>query len=83
MLHDGKAYLSNSDISEVYEKVKGSDKGINAFIKDAQRVASKSKANAYIYKDEMALYYVFEKHLGKELAQIGVDSFGKLMQYIS
>lgn len=79
-------YLTNSDIEEIYRKIKASRKGITAFKKDAQAISSKlPEDNGYriVYKDEEALFKVFQKHLSKELTGLGIDCFGRLMQYIS
>lgn len=79
-------YLSTSNIEEIFRDVKKSEKGMTAFIKDAKGVGTKMKNGThsfYIYKDEEALFKVFQKHLPNELKALGIDCFGRLMQYVS
>lgn len=79
-------YLSTSNIEEIFRDVKKSEKGMTAFIKDAKGVGTKMKNGThsfYIYKDEEALFKVFQKHLPNELKSLGIDCFGRLMQYVS
>lgn len=83
MFNNNYAYLNTADIEEIFEKVKGSRKGITPFLRDAKEIASKTRNGKYVYKDETALFIVLEKHIGKELQQRGIDCFGRLMQYIS
>ena len=83
MLHDKYAYLSTSDIKEIYRMVKGSEEGMASFVKEAKQIGSRTKRNAYVYKDEERLYDIFEKHIGEELARRGIDCFGRLMQFVS
>lgn len=80
------AYLSTSEVEEFYRKVKNSEKGMSAFIKDAKKVSTKMKkgpAVYYLYKNEEALFEVLKKHLPNELKALGIDCFGRLMQYVS
>lgn len=83
MLKNNFAYLSTSDIEEIYEQVKGSRKGINSFLREARKLGSRTKNGAFVYKDENALFIVFEKYLKYELEIKGIDCFGRLMQYVS
>ena len=82
-LSEKKPYLSNTDIREIYMQIKVYNKGCSAFQKDAEGYASKTKNDYSIYKDELALFMVFQRHLGQELKMLRIDSFGRLMQYIS
>ena len=80
------AYLSTSDVEELYRKIKHTEKGISSFIRDAKKVGTKIKkgpAGYYLYKNEEALFEVFKKHLPNELKALGIDCFGRLMQYVS
>ena len=83
MLKNNYAYLSKSDIEEIYVKIKGSRKGITGFLRDSKKIASKTRNGALVYKDEEALYNVFEKYLENELKAYGINNFGRLMQHIS
>lgn len=83
MFNNNYAYLNTADIEEIFEKVKGSRKGITPFLRDAKKIGSRTKKGAFIYKDETALYNVFERYLKDELDIKGIDCFGRLMQYIS
>lgn len=76
------AYLLTSDIQEIYRQIKNSNQGMTAFINDAKKVGTKENGY-YLYKDEEALFKVFQKHLSKELTGLGIDKFWRLMQYIS
>ena len=50
------AYLNNSDVEKMYEKVNlGSRKGITRFMKLARNLASK-RGNVVEYRDEEALF---------------------------
>ena len=53
------AYLSTSEVEELYRKVKNSEKGMSAFIKDAKKVGIKQNGY-YLYKDEEKLFEVFK-----------------------
>ncbi len=80
------AYLLTSDIEEIYRKIKNSEKGMSSFIMNAKRVGTKIKSGPhsyYIYQDEEALFKVFQEHLSSELKALGIDCFGRLMQYVS
>lgn len=80
------AYLSTSDVEELYRKIKRSEKGMTSFIRDAKKVGTKMKkgpAVYYLYKNEEALFEVLKKHLPNELKALGIDCFGRLMQYVS
>ncbi len=84
-IHDD-TYLATQNIEEIFRDVKKSEKGMSAFIKDAKRVGTKMKNGShsfYVYKDEEALFKVFQKHLPDELKSLGIDCFGRLMQYVS
>ena len=76
------AYLSTSEVEELYRKVKNSEKGMSAFIKYAKKVGIKQNGY-YLYKDEEKLFEVFKNHLANELKSLGIDCFGRLMQYVS
>lgn len=76
-------YIGTTELEEMYRSVKGSEVGMRQFISAAKETASKTKNGALIYKDELALYKVFEEHLSLELSSLGIDCFGRLMQYIS
>ncbi len=81
-----KGYFSTNEVETLYRKVKNSEKGMTAFIKDAKKVGTKIEdgpAAYYIYKDEDALFNVFKKYLPDELNSLGIDCFGRLMQYVS
>lgn len=58
-----KGYLGTRDIEEAYIKVKGTRDGISSFRKAAEAIASRTDTGAFIYKDELALYSVFEQFL--------------------
>lgn len=83
MFKNENPYLSTSEIEDAYEKIKGSRKGITAFLAEVKKIGSRTKNGAFVYKDEEALYQVFERHLKDELEIKGIDCFGRLMQYIS
>lgn len=83
MFKNNNAFLSTSEIESAYEKVKGSRKGITSFLTEVRRLGTRTKNGAFVYKDEEALYQVFERHLKDELEIKGIDCFGRLMQYIS
>lgn len=81
-----KGYLSTNEVETIYRRVKNSEKGMTAFIKNAKKVGTKIKEGPvvyYLYKEEEALFDVFQKHLPMELKALGIDCFGRLMQYVS
>ena len=75
-------YENLDSVCEWYFKVKGSRKGINPFINAAKEVGSKTNSGAYIFKDEQALFRVFQRFLGEELKAKKINSFGELLQYV-
>lgn len=82
MIKKGHPYLSNENVFCIYRQIKGSSKGIEAFKADVIKVAYKGK-KYWEYRDEEALFKIFQKHLEKELKNLKIDCFGSLMQYIS
>ncbi len=81
-----QGYFTTSEIEGIYRKLKRTGKGITAFKKDTRAVASKVSVgpeSRIVYKDEEALFEVFKKHLPNELKALGIDCFGRLMQYVS
>lgn len=81
-----KGYLSTNEVETIYRRVKNSEKGMTSFIRDAKKVGTKMKkgpAVYYLYKNEEALFEVLKKHLPNELKALGIDCFGRLMQYVS
>lgn len=79
-----RAYLGTKDLREIYEKLKGSRKGMNGFISVAQQtIGVRSTSGAFIFKDEQALFELFQQYFDEELRLKGIDSFGRLMQYVS
>lgn len=75
-----KAYLNTDDIKAIYIDFAGNTKGMNSFIERAKEVAEKA-GNAYLYKDEEALFKVFEYRFRTEFQAKKVYNFSDLMQY--
>lgn len=78
-----KAYLNVVDISGIYKRIRGTEKGMNAYISRAKDIATKSKGGAYIFTDEAKLFEFLQIYFGEELVVRNINSFGELMQYIS
>ena len=79
-----RTYLGTKDLKEIYEKLNGSPKGMNGFVSTAQQtIGSRTESGAYIFKDEAALFELFQQYFAKELQLKGIDCFGRLMQYMS
>ena len=79
-------YLGNNDVEEMYVLLKGSRKGITAFMEKAKSVASRkcnSQRSAFIYKDDEALFNVFKAELPFEIKVRKIRYFGELIQMIS
>ena len=74
-------YEKLDSVCEWYYKIKGSNKGINPFINAAKEVGTKERG-AYLFKDEPALFEVFQRFLGEELKAKKINSFGELLQYV-
>lgn len=78
-----KTYLNMSDIRVIYTRIRGTEKGINAYLSKAKGVATKSKGGAYIFMDEAKLFEFLQSYFGEEFKLRKINSFGELMQYIS
>ena len=77
------AYLSNRDLEKIYLKLNAGDpSGWSAFKSTAQRIATK-KNGVYLYKDEDALFEVFNSNnfFHAVLTNLRIKSFSDLMQY--
>ncbi len=77
-----KAYLNTDDIKAMYIDFAGNTKGMNSFIKRAKDVAEKV-GNEYLYKDEEALFKVFEYRFRTEFQAKKIYNFSDLMQFTS
>lgn len=75
-------YLNLNDAEKIFEKLRYNRKGITAYRSELMKIASRSTKGAYIFKDELKLWNVIQAHLGTELSQKKIDSFGALMQYM-
>jgi len=75
-------YFNLQDVEEIYEQVNGGRKGVNRFLDEAKTVATWCHGH-YEFRDEEALFEVFERFLPNILEARGIDCFGRLMQYIS
>lgn len=79
-----RTYLGTKDLEEIYEKIKGSQKGMRGFVSKAQqKIGTRTESGAYIFKDEQALFEIFQQYFAEELRLKGIDCFGRLMQYMS
>lgn len=78
-----KAYLNMSDIRVIYTRLRGTEKGMKAYLSKAKSVATKSKGGAYIFMNEAKLFEFLQDYFGDELTVRNINSFGELMQYIS
>ncbi len=77
------AYLNNSDVEKMYEKVNlGSRKGITRFMKLARNLASK-RGNVVEYRDEEALFDLFKREMPEQLAKRRITRFYEIVQLIS
>lgn len=84
ILSEQKPYFNVADIEEIYEKLTGTRNGLKAFMTEAITVAKKCPiSDAYIFKDEEALFRVFERKLPRVLSIKKIGSWGELMQFIS
>lgn len=79
-------YFGNIDVEEMYVALKGSRKGISAFMEKAKCVACRinnSPRSAYVYKDEDALFEVFKSEMPEILEARKISCFGEIIQIIS
>ena len=75
-----KAYLNTDDVKAIYIDFAGNTKGMNSFIERAKEVAERVE-NAYLYKDEEALFKIFQYRFGTEFQARKIYNFSDLMQY--
>lgn len=82
-----RTYLNLSDVKDLYVTLNGSTKGWTRFSQSAKKVATRrnpeDERSYFIFRNESALFEVFQEFLGKELEIRNIASWGELMQYIS
>ena len=78
-----RAYLNMSDLRVIYTRIRGTEKGMKAYLSKAKSLATKTKGGAYIFMDEEKLFEFLQEYFGYEFKLRKINSFGELMQYIS
>lgn len=81
-------YLTLSDVKSIYFILNNhSSKGLTKFVKTAKEIATelhhKRFGRVYQFRNENALFELLKQRFSKELEKKGIDSWGRLMQYIS
>ena len=75
-------YFNLEQVEYIYEMIQPNRRGITRFLKDARDVAIK-RNGIYQFKNEEALWNIFQEYLGDILAKKNIDNWGRLMDYIS
>lgn len=77
-------YLKVWQVEKIYERLKGSCRGITVFRKEAKKIATfDKKERCYLFKDEQALWLLLREDFTEILEKKGITDWGHLMQYIS
>ncbi|MCI8655489.1 MAG: hypothetical protein HFJ48_06470 [Clostridia bacterium] len=77
-----KSYFNMEDIKNVYVKLNhGSENGATRFMNKAKMVATKNK-NYYLFKDEMALFRLFQEEVPELLARWKITCWNELVQFM-
>lgn len=77
------SYFNLDQVGLMYEVTKGNRKGITKFLKDCKEISVKDDRKKYhLFKDEVALWKVFQKYLGEELRSRRINSWSELMQFL-
>ena len=81
-------YLTLSDVERIYRAINNrSASGLEQFLQKAKKLATKvpSKKTEYTYQfmNETALFELFQEVLPSQLKTKGIDSWGRLMQFVS
>lgn len=81
-------YFTLADVEKIYFVLNDcSSKGFKEFAENAKEIATFVPEHlhkfAFQFKDEVALFELFKKFLPHKLEVKGIDTWGRLMQYIS
>lgn len=81
-------YLTLTDVKKIYCVINDwSAKGLEQFAKKAREIAVKvpGERTEYVYqfRNEEALFELFQTELPRQMERHGITCFGKLMQFIS
>lgn len=78
-----QVWLGTNDVEQMYVNLTGSRKGITRFKRIAETLSSRSKGGAIIYKDEEALFKIFQREMPDILEKKRIKHFYELVQRIS
>lgn len=81
-------YLTLADVEKIYKVVNNhSTNGLRKFLKRAKEIAVQLPREKgrwlYQFRDEDALFKLFQEALPTELERLGIDCWGRLMQFVS
>lgn len=83
----GFPYFNSEDVRRIYEVINGSSRGADIFVKSAkEEVAEKIEKDysiCYRFKNEDALFLLFEQRFSQQFKNKKISCWGELMQYIS